>query len=194
MLLKKFYKKVLKSLPEYVDPKKVDIYFQDEARIGQQGSTTRIWARKGTRPRVVQQKQFISANIFGAVCSKQDKGFALVLPDKDTAMMQLFLREFAKTIPAGRYAIMIVDQASWHKTPKLKIPSNISLLFLPPYSPELNPIEQLWRQLKHKWFANRCFDDYLDIMNTTASAWKTFTQTPGAIKKLCSRSWAVLAD
>ena len=53
---------------------------------------------------------------------------------------------------------------------QLKIPSNISLLFLPPYSPELNPIEQLWCQLKHKWLANRCFDDYLDIINSTAYA------------------------
>ena len=152
-----------------------------------------MWARKGTRPRVIRQKQFISANLFGAVCPEHDEGFALILPDKDTVMMQLFIKEFSKTIPTGRHAVLVTDQASWHKTPKLKIPSNISLLFLPPYSPELNPIEQLWRQLKHKWLANRCFDDYLDIINSTAYAWSEFSNTCGAIKKLCSRSWAILA-
>ena len=160
--------------------------------MGQQGSTTRIWTRKGTRPRVTQQKQFISANIFGAVCPEHDAGFALVLPDKDTEMMRLFLKEFSKSTLTGRHAVLVCDQAGWHKTAKLKIPSNISLLFLPPYSPELNPIEQLWRQLKHKYLANRCFDDYLDIMNSVANAWKSFTQTCGAIKKLCSRSWATM--
>ena len=153
-----------------------------------------MWARKGTRPRAIRQKQFISANIFGAVCPERDEGFALVLPEKDTMMMQLFISEFSKDIPTGRHAVVVVDQASWHKTLKLKIPSNVSLLFLPPYSPELNPIEQLWRQLKHKFLANRCFEDYIDIMNSVASAWRDFTQTCGAIKKLCSRSWATLAN
>jgi len=185
---------VLESIPEGVDLNVVDIYFQDETRIGQQGSTTRIWAKKGTRPRVVRQKQFISANIFGAVCSERDNGFALVLPDKDTNAMRLFLREFAKTIPNGRHVVLVADQASWHKTPKLKVPSNISLVFLPPYSPELNPIEQLWQQLKHKRLANRCFKDYSDVLDSAAQAWKEFVQIPGNIKKLCSRSWAALAS
>lgn len=172
----------------------VDIYFQDETRIGQQGSITRIWAKKGTRPRVVRQKQFLSTNIFGAICPEQDNGFALILPDKDTNAMRLFLREFGKTIPKGRHAVLIADQASWHKTPKLKIPSNVSLIFLPPYSPELNPIEQLWGQLKNKWLANRCFKDYNDILNSATHAWRKFIQVPNAIKNLCSRSWAVLAN
>ena len=172
--------------------KNVEIYFQDEARIGQQGSTTRIWAPKGTRPRVVRQRQFISANIFGAVCPSQDSAFALILPDKDTAMMQLFINEFSKTITPGKHAVLVSDQAGWHKTPKLKIPKNISLLFLPPYSPELNPIEQLWSQLKQGWLANRCFKNYKDIINATAQAWREFCGAFGAIKKLCSRSWAIL--
>lgn len=174
--------------------KNVLIYFQDEARIGQQGSSTRIWAEKGTRPRIVKQKQFISANIFGAVCPEHDKGFALVLPHKDTSMMQLFLNELSKTIPSGKHAALITDQAGWHTTSMIKKPKNISFVFLPPYSPELNSIEQLWRQLKHGWLANRCFRDYKEIMLASASAWKAFTSIGGAIKKLCSRDWAVVVD
>lgn len=174
--------------------KDIEIHFEDESRIGQQGSTTRIWARKGTRPRVVRQKQFISTNIFGAVCPDRDQGFALVLPEKNTETMQLFVNEFSKTIPPGKHAILVGDRAGWHITPKLKKPKNVSFVPLPPYSPELNPIEQLWRQLKQKWLANRCFKDYSDVMNSTARAWKEFTSNNGAIKRLCSRSWASLAD
>lgn len=174
--------------------KKVELYFQDESRIGQQGSTTRIWAKKGTRPRVEKQKQFISANVFGAVCPNRDMGFALILPHKDTEMMQLFLDEFSKTIPKGVHAVLIADQASWHKTSKLKKSKNLSFVFLPPYSPELNPIEQVWQNVKQRWLANRCFKDYNDILKAASNAWKNFISVPGAIKQLCSRSWATLAS
>ena len=183
---------MLEVLPEGIDINDVEIQFQDEARFGQQGSITRIWAPKGSRPQVIRQGQFISANIFGSVCPDRDFGFALILPDKDTAMMQLFLDELSLTIPTGKHAVLVSDQASWHKTTKLKTPQNISLLFLPPYSPELNPIEQLWRQLKHGWLANRCFEDYDDIVNVASRAWNEFVATSGAIKRLCSRGWATL--
>lgn len=172
--------------------KKVELYFQDESRIGQQGSTTRIWAKKGTRPRVEKQKQFISANIFGAVCPDKDKGFALILPHKDTQTMQLFLNEFSKTIQKNIHAVLVTDQASWHKTSKLKKPKNISFVFLPPYSPELNSIEQVWQKMKQRWLSNRCFKDYNDILKAVSIAWKNFINVPGAIKKLCSRKWATL--
>ena len=181
-------------MPAGVELKDVELYFQDESRVGQQGSTTRIWAKKGTRPRVVKQKQFISANIFGAVCPAQDKGFALVLPYKDTSLMQLFLDELSKTIPAGKHAILITDKAGWHTTPKLKTPTNISFVFLPPYAPELNSIEQVWQQIKQRWLSNRCFKDYKAILAAISSAWKAFTGVSGTIKNLCSRSWATLVD
>lgn len=183
-----------KSLPAGVDLKDVVLGFQDESRVGQQGSTTRMWAKQGTRPCAIKQKQFISANIFGVVCPAQDKSFALVLPDKDTSMMQMFLDEFSKTIPAGKHVALIIDRAGWHITQKLKTPKNISFVFLPPYSPELNPIEQLWQQLKQRYLSNRCFKNYKEILSSVSSAWKSFTGVDGAIKSLCSRSWAVLAD
>lgn len=174
--------------------KDVVLGFQDESRIGQQGSTTRMWAKQGSRPCAIKQKQFISANIFGIVCPAQDSSFALILPDKDTSMMQLFLDEFSKTIPAGKHVVLIIDRAGWHITQNLKVPKYISFVFLPPYSPELNPIEQLWQQLKQKHLSNRCFKNYKDIVMAAASAWKAFTSVSGSIKSLCSRSWAVLAD
>lgn len=108
--------------------------------------------------------------------------------------MECFLEQFSKTIPADKHAALVVDQAGWHKALDLKIPRNISFVFLPPYSPELNPIEQLWRQLKHGWFSNRCFENYEEIVDVAVEAWNTFTSLPGAIRKLASRNWATLAD
>ena len=97
-------------------------------------------------------------------------------------------------MPTGKHDVLITDQAGWHKTPKLITPKNISFVFLPPYSPELNSIEQLWQQLKQRWLANRCFKDYKDIIMAAAAAWKSFTDISGSIKSLCSRSWATLVD
>ena len=181
-------------MPAGVDLKDVVIGFQDESRIGQQGSTTRMWAKQGTRPCAIKQKQFISANIFGVVCPAQDSSFALILPDKDTEMMQLFLDEFSKTIPAEKHVALITDRAGWHITQYLKTPKNISFVFLPPYSPELNSIEQLWQQLKQKYLSNRCFKNYKEILSSVSSAWKAFTSVSGTIESLCSRSWATLVD
>ncbi len=171
----------------------VIIGFQDETRIGQQGSLTRIWGMKGTRPRVVRQKQFLSTNIFGVVCPEIDSNFVLILPEKNTEMMQLFLDEYSKIIPKNKFVALVVDQAGWHKSHDLKIPANMCFVLLPPYSPELNPIEQLWSKLKQGWLANRCFKNYNDIVESTAHAWRAFTSVSGAIKKLCSRSWATLS-
>ena len=154
-------------LPSGVELKDVLLYFQDESRVGQQW---RIWAKQRTRPCAIKQKQFISAKIFGAICPDQERGFALILPDKDTSMMQLFLNELSKTIPVEKHAVLITDCAGWHITQNLKIPKNISFAFLPPYSPELNPIEQLWQQLKQRCLSNRCFKNYKEILSSVSYA------------------------
>ena len=85
-----------------------------------------------------------------------------------------------------------MDGAAWHSTPKLLIPSNIALLLLPPYSPELNPVEQIWQQLRKSHFSNRCFKGYEEIMEVCCQAWNAFTETPELIQTLCSRKWAAL--
>ena len=170
----------------------VDILFGDESRVGQKGIMARLWTLRGTRPRVVRQQQHISAYIFGAVCPEKGYGAALVLPDCDTEMMELFLNETSKQIPIGRHAVLILDKASWHTTEKLKLPENISLLFLPPYSPELNPIEQVWHFLKQHFLSNRVFKNLDDILESCCNAWNRFINKPSRVKSLCSRKWANL--
>ena len=112
-------------------------------RIGQRGTQTRIWARKGTRPRVVRQQQSESAYIFGAVCAQRDAAVGLVLPYANTKTMALHLQEISQAVPSGRRAVLILSQAGWHTTPKLPQFTNITLLPLPAGSPELNSAEQI---------------------------------------------------
>ncbi len=92
----------------------MDIWFQDEARIGQQGSTTRLWAKKGTRPRAVKQRQFISTYIYGAVCPSLKLAVGLILPKANSECMILHIDEISKAVPKGRHALVIVDGAAWH--------------------------------------------------------------------------------
>lgn len=107
-------------------------------------------------------------------------------------MMQLFLDEVSKKIPIGRHAVLILDKASWHTTEKLKCPSNISLLHLPPYSPELNPIEQVWHFLKQHFLSNKVYKDLNEILDKCARAWNSFINEPSRVNSLCSREWAKL--
>lgn len=179
-------------LPEGVAPEQVDIWFQDEMRIGQRGTLTRIWARKGTRPRVVRQQQSESAYVFGAFCARQDTSVELVLPHADTQAMSCHLQAVSEAVPAGRHAVLVLDRAGWHTTPQLPRFGNLSLLPLPACSPELNPSEQVWEQLRDRHLANRCFTCYDQIVDACCDAWNAFTQIPGAIRSLCSRRWADL--
>ncbi len=168
----------------------MEVWFQDEARVGQRGTVTRIWARKGTRPRVIRQQQFEYAYIFGAICPKKDKSVGLIFPEIGIFCMQKHLDAIAEEIEPGHHGIVIVDCASWHTTQKLKLPGNMSLLPLPPASPELNPTEQVWQVLRDRYLANRCFGSYDDIVDCCCEAWNSFTLEKGNVKNLCSREWA----
>jgi transposase len=168
----------------------VEIWFQDEARVGQRGTVTRIWAKKGTRPRVIRQQQFEYAYLFGAVCPARAQAVGLVLPTIGTYCMQQHVNEIAKCIEAGNHGVIVFDQAAWHTTKKLQVPKNISLLPLPPVSPELNPTEQVWQALRDRYLGNRCFDSYEHILECFCEAWNAFTSVANAVRKLCSREWA----
>jgi transposase len=147
---------------------------------------------KGTRPRVVRQQQSESAYIFGAVCPRCDTAVGLVLPFANTQTMAFHLEAISLAVPPGRHAVLILDQAGWHTTLKLPQLPNLSLLMLPAGSPELNPAEQVWQQLRDRSLANRCYDNYEQIVDACCDAWNKFTHIPGAIRSLCARSWACL--
>ena len=149
----------------------VEVWFQDEMRVGQKNKLTYRWARKGSRPRAAHDQRTQSTYLFGAVCPELGTGAALVLPFCNSEAMQLHLDEIATKVGAGAHAIIILDQAGWHGAKELKVPHNISLLPLPPRSPELNSQENIWQFMRQNWLSNRVFKSYDDIVDHCCYAW-----------------------
>jgi len=153
---------------------------------------TRIWAEKGKRTRVVRQQQYLSTYIYGAVCPSEGKAVGLVMPYTNTLSMQEHLNEISAQICPGKHGVVIHDRAGWHIAKDLAVPSNVSLLSLPPYSPELNPVEQIWQWLRQHFLSNRAFESYEAIVNACCEAWNAFVGTDNLVQSLCSRDWAFL--
>jgi transposase len=171
---------------------RVDVWFQDEARFGQQNTTSRVWAGKGSRPRVVRQQQFISAHIYGAVCPSTGQTEALISPILSTEMMEKHLQQISDATPTGRYALVVMDRASWHSINFNSRFKNLSIIHLPPYSPELNPIEQVWASLRANDLANFAYTNYEHIVDQVSRAWNNFRHQVEYVKSLCKRGWANL--
>ena len=148
------------ALPAAARGKPLEIWFQDEARIGQKGTLTRIWARLGSRPPGPRDSRYEWAYIFAAVCPERATGAALVMPYANTEAMNLHLQEISRGVAPGAHAALIFDGAGWHTTDKLELPENITPVCLPPYAPELNPTENIWEYLRKNYLALRVFDDY----------------------------------
>lgn len=168
------------------------IWFQDEARFGQRNTTTKIWAEKGTRPRAIQQQQFEYAYLFGAVCINTGQTEALVLPSSNSEGMREHLMLISKSTPKDKHSVVIMDQASWHQRDLADEFDNLTIIHLPPYSPELNPIEQVWRWIRENELANRCFDNYNDIVDQCCRAWNRFCSDTSRVISLCYRDWTNL--
>jgi len=176
-------------LPKNVERSNVDIWSQDETRVGQQGSLSRIWAKRGTRPRKVKQQQFISTYIYGAACHDTGQSYALILPYTNTEAMNRFLAELSTTIALGRHAALIVDNAGWHTSKELIVPFNITLIPLPPYSPELNAMEQIWQWIKSHFLSNQCYKNYKDIVDQACRAWNHLSADVELVKSIMYRDW-----
>ena len=178
---------VRKNLPADTD---IELWWQDEARVGQKNKITRRWAPRGTRPRVPKDQRTTSAYIFGAICPQRGVGAALVLPRCNTQAMQWHLDEISSQVTPGAHAVLILDQAGWHTTGKLAVPSNITLLPLPPRSPELNPVENIWQFMRDNWLSNRVFQSYDDIVDHCCDAWNKLVDQPWKIMSIGHRKWA----
>ncbi len=178
------------ALPETARSKPLEIWFQDEARVGQQGTLTRIWAERGTRPRAPRDTRYIWSYIFGTVCPERAEAAALIMPHADTQAMSAHLAEIAKTVASGAHALLILDGAGWHGSAELEVPDNITLLKLPPYSPELNPMENVWAYLRANKLAISVFDNYEQIVDRCCEAWNFFANDKTAITSITTRQWA----
>ena len=150
----------------------------------------RQWARRGTRPRQPADQRYESAYLFGAICPAKGTGAALALPHADTEAMQLHLYEISRSVARGAHAVLMLDRAGWHTTGHLAVPNNISLIFLPARTPELNPVENVWQFLRSNWLAISVFDGYDAIVDACCAAWNRFADNPAAVTSITSRAWA----
>jgi len=171
--------------------KPIEIWWQDEARVGQQGTLTRIWAERGSRPPAPRDQRYDWAYLFGAVCPARGTGAGLVLPDANTEAMNLHLGELGRHVTPGRHAVVVLDRAGWHQVGgRLRVPDNISLLPLPSYSPELNPQENVWEFLRQNKLSIRVFDNYDAIVDACCDAWNDLIAKPERIASIATRPWA----
>jgi len=165
------------------------LFFQDEARIGQKGRVCHRWYKKGARPPGRADQRYTFAYLFGAVEPGTDNAFALIMPEVSTEAMQAYLDSFALTIASNEHVLMVLDQAGWHGAKDLKIPSSITLVPLPPRSPELNPVERLWLYLKEKFLSHRLLDNYSAIEEAICAAWNRLTAETGRLASLTAYPW-----
>jgi transposase len=127
--------------------------------------------------------------LFGAVCPERDAGVALVLPTVSAAAMQATLDELSQAVAPDAHAVVLMDRAGWHIAKSLVLPGNITPLFLPPYSPELNAIERVWLYLRERFLSHRLWPTYDDVLDACCVAWTRLRSESGRIRSLCSFDW-----
>ena len=168
----------------------LEIWFADEARIGQKNKITRRWAKRGTRPSAPQDQRTASTYIFGAICPYDGKGAGLVLPLCNTEAMDLHLQEIGNAVAPGKHAVLLLDQAGWHMSAKLAVPTNVTLVPLPAKCPELNPTENIWQFMRDNWLSNRVFNSYETLLDHCCEAWNNLVDQPWRIMSIGLRDWA----
>jgi hypothetical protein len=186
---------VKQALPPEAAGKPIEIWFQDEARVGQQGTLTRIWARRGTRPRKPRDRRYNWAYLFGAVCPARGTGAALVLPAVSIEATAAHLAEISTQVAPGAHAVIVLDGAGWHtQGDRLHVPHNLTLLPLPPYAPELNPVENIWDYLRSNQLSITVWETTEQIIDACCRAWNALIHEPGRIASIASRNWAQVSQ
>lgn len=165
------------------------LMFQDEARFGRISNTRYCWAKRPMRPMVQAMLTHQYTYAYGAVSPVEGKFDSLILPQVNGACMQLFINEIAARYPAENI-IMVLDGAGWHKT-AFDLPENLRLHFLPPYSPELNPQEHLWDELREKHFHNNAFESFQALEDHWATGLRALELDPETVRSITAWDWII---
>lgn len=160
--------------------------FQDEAGFGRINKPKSCWCRKGTRPAVPCHHIREYRYAYGAVEPRDGNSFFLVLPYCNTDCMNVFLAELAKAYPNDQI-VLVCDGAMWHKSSSLKIPDRITLAFIPPYTPEMNPIEQIWKEIRKRGFRNEVFKTLDHVIERLCTVIKELPAS--VIHSITGRQW-----
>ena len=157
--------------------------FSGVSRFGTHSKAGRGWFPRGSRTSVPVKLGFKNFYVYSAVNVYRGDDFSFVMPNVDTECMNVFLSEMSKNLK-DKEAICVMDGAGWHKSKALIVPKNIEIIYLPPYSPELNPVEKLWQYMKSHIIKNKIYDNIDDLEEAVCSFIRGFD--PNLIKKTCS--------
>ena len=162
--------------------------FQDEAGFGRINKPKYCWCKKGIRPSVPCHHIREYRYAFGAVEPLTGENFFLVLPYSNTECMNVFLEELSKQYEEDNI-LLCCDGASWHKSNSLIIPENITLIYIPPYTPEMNPIEQIWKELRSKGFRNEIFATLEKVVDRLCETIRDLTKE--TVRSITGRDWII---
>lgn len=164
------------------------LMFQDEGRFGLLGDPRRCWAPPGVRPIVKRREIREYTYAFAAVSPHDGVMDSLILPWVNAEAMTWFLRTVAERHP-NEFILMVMDRAGWHVARALVVPKNMRIIFLPPYSPELNPSEHLWDALRERHFGNRYFNGMSAVMDTMCAGLREMENNHERTQRLTGYKW-----
>lgn len=190
--LKKLGDELAEALRTFPVKRPLRLMFQDEARFGRISDCRYCWAKFPQRPMVKAMLTHQYVYAYGAVSMPDGLFDSLVLPHVNGDCMGLFLAEIAERYPADNI-VMVLDGAGWHKNQSMPIPANIRLLSLPPYSPELNPVEHLWDELREKHFHNRAFDSLDALEDHLVHGLLMLEKDLDRNQSICNWAWIIEA-
>lgn len=187
---KKLPELIQQTLASFAVKQLLRLMFQDEARFGRISDCCYCWCKKPLRPvlKAMLSHQYVYA--YAAVSPQDGKLECLVLPEVNGQWMQAFLTEVASRYPQDNI-VMVVDGAGWHKSKTFEMPVNLKLVFLPPYSPELNPQEHIWDELREKYFHNKTFDSLDFSEDHLVGALKTMETQHATVKNIVAWDWII---
>ena len=171
---------------------RVEVWFQDEARIGQRGTLTHVWAERNSRPTSVKQTEYEWVHLFAAVNPMTGASSAMLAPHTNTQYMNAHLKFISEAAGPATHVVLVLDGAGWHVGHELKVPANMTPLRLPPYSPELNPVERVWSYLRSHDLSNRVYQDYDELFKETSAAWNRLDEA--TLASITATEWVRRAN
>lgn len=163
--------------------------FQDEAGFGRINKPRYCWCAKGIRPSVPCHHIREYRYVYGAVEPRTGESFFLIMPYCNTACMNKFLEQLSLEFP-NDFIVLVCDGAAWHKSKSLIIPDNMELVFIPPYTPEMNPIEQIWKELRSRGFCNEAFTSLQKVMDRLCLVIRNLSKE--TVKSITGRQWILV--
>jgi transposase len=136
-----------------------------------------------------RQTEYNWVYVFGAVCPRTGRAHGWLMPKANSETMNIYLQDLSHRIEPDRHVLLICDRAGWHRSKKLKVPENITLAYLPPYAPELNPAELLWREQRSKGLSNRVFKNTAELEDHVSRTWMQLETDATRLHSLCCFPW-----